>query len=440
MRLVLLVALVLGRVAAADDARVLAILKQRIDQDKKARGIVVGLVDENGARVVAHGVPDGSALLEIGSVTKVFTGILLAEMIERGEVALDDPIRKYLPEGLVLPTRGGKEITLGSLTTQSSGLPRLPFNLQPSDPANPYADYTAERLYAALAKIQLTHDPYAHYEYSNLGVGLLGHVLSLRAGKPYGELLRERVLAPLGMNDTVIELDEARRARLAPGHLPTLEPAKNWDLGVLAGAGALRSTAGDLLKLLKAQLGFLKIDGPLGKALARAPQTLAPTGSDGLEVGMGWHILKRRGPPIVWHNGGTGGYRSWMGFSVERKLGVVVLSDTAVSVDDIGLHLMDSGYRLTSYTRNLLRREMMLEESVLRQHVGVYRVNPVMNMVITLEDGRLHVQATGQPKVRMFAESPGRFFMRDVEAQVEFGSNGLIFRRGGESFAAEKIQ
>ena len=442
MRLMLLLVVALVRLAAVDDTRVRQILKQRIDRDLKARVIVVGLVDEQGVRVVAHGTPaaDGDSVFEIGSITKVFTGILLAEMIERGEVALDDPIAKYLPKGLTLPSRNGKEITLGSLVTQSSGLPRLPFNLAPRDGANPYADYTVELLYAALGKIQLAHDPYEHYEYSNLGVGLLGHVLSLRAGKSYEALLRERVLDPLGMSETVIVLDEARRIRLVPGHTATLEAAKNWDMGALAGAGALRSTANDMAKLLRAQLGFVKVEGPLGKALVRAPVALLPTVSEGLAVGMGWHILTRRGLNIVWHNGGTGGYRSWVGYAPDKKTGVVVLSGTAVAVDDIGLHLLDATFRLTNYTPNARRREMMQEEPAMRQHVGRYRLNPVMTIVITLEEGRLHAQATGQSKARLYAEAPGRYFMKEAEAQIEFGGNGLVLRRAGESLVAEKIQ
>jgi len=222
------------------------ILASRIDEHKRSVGIVVGLIDGSGKRVVSYGKGaagdskplDGDTVFEIGSITKAFTGLLLADMSLRGEVSLDDAAQKYLPEGAKMPERNGHAITLRHLSMHHSALPRLPGNLKPADPANPYADYGPAQLYEFLAGHTLRRDPGASYEYSNLGAGLLGHLLARRAGKSYEDVLRERIIDPLGMRDTRITLTDAMKSRLAQGHGPQLEPVKNWDLDALAGAGA----------------------------------------------------------------------------------------------------------------------------------------------------------------------------------------------------------
>jgi CubicO group peptidase (beta-lactamase class C family) len=418
-----------------DDAAIRGILEQRIR--KQAHAIAVGVVDGGRRRVVTAGGLEGDSVLEIGSVTKAFTGILLAEMNQRGEVALDDPVRKHLPEGVRVPARNGKEITLAHLSEHSSGLPPLPPNLTPPDPANPYAGYTVEKLYAALGAIQLGRDPGEKYEYSTLGAGLLGHVLALRAGQSYEALLRERVLAPLGMSSTAIVLAETLKARLAPGHDRDRQPAKNWDLPVLAGAGALRSTVHDLLRFVAAHLGLLPVEGPLGGALAMAAQSRRPAGNGNLSSGLGWHIHELAGTRIVWHNGGTGGYRSFVGFSAEKKLGVVVLCDTFHDIDDIGRHLLDERIPLTPPP--VERRELMLEEKLLAAHVGDYEITPKFKLVVRLKEGRLHVQPTGQPEVPVYAETEKKFFFRVTDAQITFTPEGLILHQGGRNVPARRI-
>ena len=153
-------------------------------------GIVVGVIEPNGRRVVAYGhlangdprTVDGDTIFEIGSVSKVFTSLLLADMVNRNEVALDDPAAKYLPDDVTLPERSGKAITLLDLSTHSSGLPPLPTNLKPKDPRNPYAGYTVDDLYQFLSGYTLPRDPGSEFEYSNLGAGLLGHLLASPRG------------------------------------------------------------------------------------------------------------------------------------------------------------------------------------------------------------------------------------------------------------------
>jgi len=255
----------------------------------------------------------------------VFTALLLANMAERGEVALRDPVVKYLPPGTKMPERNGRSITPVDLATHTSGLPRLPTNMSPKDPNNPYADYSVKQLYEFLSTYQLSRDIGSQYEYSNLGGGLLGHALALRAGMSYEDLVESRICAPLGMNSTRITLTPEMKGRLAGGHNAALETVENWDLPTLAGAGALRSTANDLLTFVAANLGYTK--SPLASAMAAMLKERRPTGQPGLEVALGWHIFTTGGKEIIWHNGGTGGYRSFMGLGPKARVGGVVLSN-----------------------------------------------------------------------------------------------------------------
>ena len=196
------------------DPEIRQILVDRIDKDRQSVGIVIGVIEPAGRRVVAYGnldegdkrPLDGDTIFEIGSVTKVFTSLLLADMVQRGEVALTDPVARYLPSQVKMPERGGRQITLQDLATHTSGLPRLPSNLNPKDPANPYADYSVDQLYQFLSGYQLTRDIGSQSEYSNLGGGLLGHVLARRAGMDYEALVKSRICEPLGMKSTGITL------------------------------------------------------------------------------------------------------------------------------------------------------------------------------------------------------------------------------------------
>src|SRR5262245_22194246 len=211
-----------GSRATHDEAAVKQILQQRIDEKKKGVAIVVGLVDESGSKVISYGKMgvddprpvDGDTVFEIGSISKVFTAILLADMVERGEVGLNDPISKYLPKSVKTPSHNGKEITLLHLTTHTSGLPRMPSNFTPKNDENPYADYSVEQMYAFLSQYRLQRDIGAKMEYSNYGVALLGHILALRAGTNYETLIRTRICAPLKMDKTSIKFSKEMLAHL----------------------------------------------------------------------------------------------------------------------------------------------------------------------------------------------------------------------------------
>ncbi len=436
----------------APDSTVRALLGSRIAANR-GEGFVVAIVERGKApryyAAGSSGVPglqlDRNTVFEIGSITKVFTSTLLSDMVERGEVELDDPISKYLPKNVRVPTRAGREITLADLATQTSGLPRLPTNLRPATVANPYSDYTAEKLYEFLATYTLARDIGSQYEYSNLGVGLLGHVLSLAGKKSYETLLEERVLRPLGMTDTRITLTPSMETRMAQGFNAQGDPMSRWDFIALGAAGALRSTANDMASFLIATLDSAAT--PLGPVLERTQVFRHAADRPGNSIGLGWHIVDLFGTTITWHNGGTGGYRAFIGFDDARDRGIVILSNSVVSPDDIGFHLLEPRVPLDVPTAPPVERvEIKLEESKLEPLVGVYELGPAFRIAITREGAELYGQATGQGRIRLHAESPTKFFVRGIDAQISFivgpeGSvNELTLHQGGANIPGKRVQ
>ena len=286
-----------GIIDSVPDEEILNILKDRIDSARQSVGIVTCSFDAGRQKITAYGsggAPnerplDGDTVFEIGSITKVFTALLLTEMVMRGEVALDDPVAKFLPANVKVPNRDGKQITLLDLATYSSGLPRIPDGLA-NGSGNPYATYGADQLYAFLSGHTLRFDPGTHYEYANLGFGLLGHVLAVRANKSYEDLVVSRICAPLGLGDTRISLNPSMRGRLAQGHLADLKATSNWDFLALAGAGALRSTANDLVKFMRATC-LSEPGAPLRPAIDLLLQTRRPTAALNSKVALGWFVL-----------------------------------------------------------------------------------------------------------------------------------------------------
>jgi serine-type D-Ala-D-Ala carboxypeptidase/endopeptidase len=440
------------------DEEIRKILIERLGAYKDRVGIVVGIIEPAGRRVVAVGSLgkdvkrslDGDTIFEIGSATKVFTGLLLADMAQHGEVSLTDPVAKYLPPEVKMPERGGRVITLEDLSRHRSALPRLPANLNAgSDPKNPYASYSVKQLYEFLSTYQLPRDIGAEFEYSNLGVGLLGHVLSLAAGKDYESLIRTRICQPLGMSSTAITLSPELRSRLAIGHDNTFEPTPNWDLPTLAGAGALRSTANDMLSFLAAQLGNKKSN--LDPAIATTRSGRKPAGA-GMDIGLGWLMRPKKDSEIIMHNGGTGGYRSFVGFDPKARIGVVVLSNvfTMAGVDDLGFHLLDPESKLLpsnspSLQPQTKRIEIKLDPEILEIYVGKYEFAPNAIMTVTRKDNQLYVQLTGQASAEIYPESKTDFFARVVDAQILFKTdsqgrvNALVLRQLGRDQIANRI-
>jgi CubicO group peptidase (beta-lactamase class C family) len=435
------------------DAEVLAIIKKRVEE-KRSAGIVVGLLESNGTtRIVAYGDPgpgklplDGNSVFEIGSITKVFTGTALAQMVLEGKVKLDDPAQQFLPSTVKLPERGGLKITLGNLSMQTSGLPRMPNNFRPKDATNPYADYTEQQMYEFLSGYMLPRDPGALFEYSNLGVGLLGHALSRADGKPYEQSQRDRIWTPLGMTHTAITLTPWMKEHLVLGHDANGDIAANWDLPTFAGAGAIRSTANDMLKFVAAAANTET--GPLAEAMAFAQQTRASAGGTQMRVGLNWLTRSTATSTIVWHNGGTGGYRTFAGVEPSLKVGVVVLTNSGgAGADDIGLHLLDSNIPLAPAPAPVKQRTAVsVAPAILARYVGQYQLAPGAVFDITLSGDTLWAKLADQPRFQLWAESETDYFYKEVDAQITFVFDArgvvssLILHQNGQNPTAPKIK
>ena len=435
------------------DSAILEIIKQRV-AEKRAAGVVVGLLESDGrTRVIAFGDPgpgqpalDGNSVFEIGSITKIFTATVLAELVNEGRVKLDDPVQMYLPPNVRMPSRDGKPITLGNLSSQNSGLPRMPGNFHPGDASNPFADYSVQQLYDFLSGYQLTRDPGAQFEYSNLGVGLLGHVLSLRVGKSYEAMERDRVWKPLGMTRTAITLTPYMKQHLALGHDGDGKVVPNWDLATLAGAGAIRSTTLDMLRFLSATLHPER--GALERALDFAQQSRAPVTPPNMTIGLNWLIQRTPGGTIIWHNGGTGGYRTFVGIDPSRKTGVVIMTNSnGIGSDDIGMHLLDPEIPLAPKPAPVKQRiAIEIPTATLTKYVGLYQLVPMFLLDVQLKDGVLYERATGQDAFRLWAEAPLEFFLKEVDAQVTFVADsqgtitGLVLHQNGMNVPAKKVR
>tara|TARA_R110002096_G_scaffold143328_4_gene299240 strand:+ start:6960 stop:8615 length:1656 start_codon:yes stop_codon:yes gene_type:complete len=424
-----------------------ALIKARVDA-KRASGLVVGVREADGTHtIVAYGDAGPGAkplgpksVFEIGSISKSFTGVLLAEMTAKGEVALEDTVQKHAHEGVTIPQLGEQPMRLVDLATHMSGLPRLPANLAPADESNPYAEYTEQLLHEFLNGFTPQREVGEKQEYSNLATGLLGHVLGNAAGSDWTTLVKTRILDPLGMSMSGVALDENMKAHLALGHGPEGEVAPNWDLGSLAAAGALRSNAEDMLRYVDANLG----DAPEGlfAAMQTSHSPLVEAGPN-MKIGLHWFVKTEHGHTIVWHNGGTGGYRTFVAFDPDRKIGVVVLENSSHGSDDIGFHLLDNESPLAEAPT--VHKEVTVASDILATYVGVYELNPSFHLNITLADGALYSQATNQQMVPIFAKSETEFFLKVVEAQVAFvrdseqGVTGLVLNQGGATINAKRL-
>lgn len=273
------------------------------------------------------------SVFEIGSISKTFTALLLADLVQKGRMKLDDPVDQYLPDSVGVPLVGDQMITLADLSSHNSGLPRMPDNFTPKDSTNPYTDYSVKDMYTFLDSIRfrrLTHK----YEYSNLAVGLLGVAETNLTGKSYETLLQQIICKPLAMGQTST-LNTSKF--LTTGHVAT-HAVNHWDLDAMVGAGGIRSSAEDLMRYLKAQMG---ITG--SKLLPAMKLTQKPLHNvyENTKVGLGWHFTLIEGDTIVWHSGGTGGYRTFAGFSKNTGRAIVILNNSAYSADELGKYFFD---------------------------------------------------------------------------------------------------
>lgn len=450
LKLVLLAALTVLMAAPAllaqnelSDSEIETILRSRV-MDGKGVGMVAAIVDEKGSRIVAFGHPnkqstqalDGNSVFEIGSVSKVFTTTLLADMVERGEIRLYDPASKFLPNTVFVPVRNGKEITLKDLATHSSGLPENPGNFLPKSViarklvtcwfcgfdemvTSRFESYSVEEMYKALSGYRLTRDIGSEFEYSNFGLALLGHILELRGEADYETLVKTRIAQPLQMTSTAVKLTPEMTEHLANGHDENGKPTPSWEMPKFAGAGGLRSTANDLVKFMQANLGL--VPSPLSAAMDRTQQTQFqccgkhPT----LEMGLGWFLYPEYNGKVIGHGGSTGGYRTKMLLDRERRRGVVVLANSSILVNDIAFHLLDNvQYPIADDPKR--RKAIAIDPKVLATLVGEYQLPSEELLSITNEGDKLFATFNGKKKAQIFPQTTRDFFWKSGDAKDAF--------------------
>jgi CubicO group peptidase (beta-lactamase class C family) len=297
-----------------------------------------GAIERDGRRTT----PDSKTLYEIGSITKTLTSTILADLVVKGTIKLDDPVRTQLPCDWEFPTRDGRDVSFLHLATHTSSLPRMPPGFGPflvltGSGDDPYSQYRDENLRLTLAGLELQRPIGSRYEYSNLGAGLLGFALAKAAEEESVDaLFAHRVLEPLRLADTTFDLTDEQHSRLAPPFKANGDASHEWRFDCLKACGGLRSNADDMLAYAEAAMG--RTDTPLRPAFDLAIQRWREIGSGEQAIGLGWFVQPMpapgRGPTrLVWHNGATGGYRAFLGMLPEYGSAVVVLSNTTAAVD-----------------------------------------------------------------------------------------------------------
>jgi serine-type D-Ala-D-Ala carboxypeptidase/endopeptidase len=426
------------------DTEIRALLAERVGAVGEGAGIVVGVVGPQGRSIISSGRLDGDSAFEIGSVTKVFTALLLADMVRRGEVALADPVTKHLPAAIKVPQRNGRSITLLDLATHTSALPFMP-----DDAAA--ANDSAAQLYQFLARYELRRDISAEWDYSNLGYWLLGEALASRAAMDYESLLRKRIFLPLKMKDTAITLPPELKAKLAAGHDASLQPAPLISTvpiyRLMPAAGGIVSTANDLSRFLAVAMGYES--SPLAPAIAATLTTRRRTLQPEIEQALGWVVEGKGGHPLIFHDGGSWGYASAMAWDPEKRMGVVVLSNYAASVSDIARHLLRPDIPLEKPTVTK-HTEIQLDAAVLDAYAGRYEAPGEGVFVIAREGDFLTFQAPadwGLPKLRIRPESRKDFFASELPLRVTFQRdsegrvNGMLIYppRGQKAVPAKRL-
>ena len=328
--------------------------------NKSNAAIVIGFVDPDGTKIfsfgnmsTAHNIPvNQNTFFNIGSITKTFTTLLLADMVKQGIVNLNDPVEKFLPPSVKVPQFNGKKITLEDLADHTSGLPEWPSNVWLNDTVgdiNP--NYNVTQLYQALSDTKLTREPGAQVQYSSFGIGLLGHILSLESdGISYEELVKDRILDVLGMNDTKIALSQNEtNNRFSVGHLGGKEIITPRIPTILTDSGAFRSTAPDMLKYVSSNLGLIhtKLDDAMQLGhLIRHSSIIANPMNYSEYRGLGWRVLTNFGTETITHTGAINGWNAFAGFIPTKQVGVIAMC----SCDSIDADMGSLGFVLLHLT------------------------------------------------------------------------------------------
>ena len=397
--------------------------------------VVVG----SGCATARSDAPAPDARFEIGSISKGLVGLLAAEMAARGELRFDEPLQELLPKGTTAPTFEGQPILLADLLTHTAGLPALPVQFRPANGADPYADLRAEVIYDSLGKIKLAVAPGTRYAYSNWAFLMLSDLLAQRAGQPFDQLLSERVLRPLGMTDTVV----ARNERLVRGRMANGQPAATWNVPVAyAGAGGVRSTLDDMIKLARALMGEVPDAAPasLRRALQDAPKALR-SANPRIDVGAAWHTVKRDdGVRLTYHSGMTAGFSASIVFDAATRHAGIVLADAAGGFEDIAVRLIDGKQPLAAPAR-----PVTLDRAAAEHAAGRYELKPGFVLTLAVDGDRLYAQATGQGRFELLQDARGDYYatVADILIRIQRSPSGpassLMLFQGGAALPAKRL-
>lgn len=423
--------------AAEHDTALRGLLSERL----RLEGVGLAaarLLPDGGLQLAADGRAGGDQALltpdrhgfEIGSISKTFIGLLLADAAVRGELRLDDAVDDSL--GFALRDRDGQALRYVDLATHRSGLPRLAPNMKLDSP-DPYADYGEAAMLDALRGYRATRRRDEAFEYSNLGFGLLGWLLARRAAQPLATLLERRVLAPLGLGGAggmQLQLRPRQGPGRVQGHDAQGRPAPAWHFSeATAGAGALLASAAQLARYGQAALGLLQ--HPLGDAFALALRVHSTLGPGGVQLGLGWMRTRQQGREIATHDGGTAGFASSLWLDLSERRGGLVLANAALSIGDLARHLMDerAPFRdIAAERRATQQAALSLSAEQLAPLAGVYALNAGFKLTLRVDGQRLFAQASGQGEFELFASGPRDFFARVTPLRIRF--------EGGEPPAA----
>ena len=431
---------------ALTDVELKAIVEQRLLGDRSGACFAVALIEKTVARANVCADPkqltriSAQSAFEIGSVTKTMTSALLADLILQGKAALNDPLTNYLPAGTIVPMFEGKPILLKHLVTHTSGLPVVPDFSTAKSMDNPYAEVDEASLLKTLASAKLSRAPGAHYEYSNYTMMLLTTLIAKRAGVDFETLLQTRLFAPVGMPNSYIN-QKPKSALAAQGHLPNHQQTSAWNFSTnAAGVGGVRASLDDMVAYVSAQLGLTQ--SLITPALKLSQQEIKLEANT--KMAMNWILAPLDTHLVHLHEGGTGGFSSFVAFDLHTQRGVVVLSDTAMTsvggLSSVGNHLLDARLPLGKPYKTATP-----SAELLRAIIGKYEFSPGMQMTLTENAGRLFVQATGQQAFEMGFDSNGDFYPLAFDAVLRTkprtdGGYLLVFMQGGGAVPLRKIE
>ncbi len=421
-----------------------------------ADGLSVGYIEDEHYGMVHLGSasPAGKnannlTVYEIGSISKVFTSLLLADAVVRGEIKLEAAADVANEAGIRLPSHDSTPITWADLSTHRSGLPRLPTNLPLTDFVNPYREYDSKKAAAFLSEYQLPRQPGDSQEYSNLGVSVLGYLVAQKAGKPYQQLLRERIAEPLRMTDCTVSLSSDQTKRLATPHNKVGSAASPWTFADLPGAGGIHATMRDMMRFAKAHLN--PPTGTLGEAIELAWKQHSKADASAPAMGLGWMIA--RDGQTRWHNGQTGGFHAALFINRELKCAVVVLCNTAVSneIDQLATQLIlkaagQEAKPEPSEASDGDSDKLAIDAALRKRLVGRYQLTPSFIFDVREDDGRLMVGITNQPTQEVYPDSPTKWSYRGVDATLEFKltktgpAKSLVLHQNGIQQTARRMK